>query len=518
MGFQLTPFRDIPLDDDLLELLIEEHETETLGRLSRLWNYYRNPLSEPDEQGRTRGASGQRVGLPRRLTHPPLDVMTATGSFTGSREVVIENDIAWRIHTLVDFMFPSPPRLISRAADPKRRAEIEMLMGAIIEANGGTMLWQDAALLGSVFGQVDFLVSCDGLRALAGMKNNTERAGGAGRPGNAPSKPSFTEKAARIASLISIETVEAPRAIPLLNPRDYRKIDAYILHYEQPVHGVEPAGMLGKIGRLLRTGKRGTGGVGDRATVTVTEILSKTHRQRYEDEQLVAETINRLGRIPVVHIQNLSQPLRYAGLSEVEPLVALQDELNTRLSDRANRVTMQSFRMWLGKGVDGFLDRPVGPGQMWLTDNPAATIESFGGDASSPSEEAHITELRAALDKASGVNPAAAGHLQNRVGNLTSENALRVSLMGTVAKTKRKRVTYGAGIRQLCDLILQGLDAYGVYRTDPQERGVDVVWADPMPPDETRRIQDALAKAELGIPKALLRKELGYEEEVAGDG
>src|SRR5262245_65053339 len=125
--------------------------------------------------------------------------------------------------------------------------------------------------------------------------------------------------------------------------------------------------------------------------------------------------------------------------------------------------------MWLGKGIDGFLDRPIGPGQMWLTDNPDASIESFGGDADSPSERQHIEELREALDKASGVTPAAAGHIKARVGNLTSENALRISLMGTLAKIKRKRVTYGQGIQQLCELVLHALHVHGVHRTEPQD-------------------------------------------------
>ncbi len=39
-------------------------------------------------------------------------------------------------------------------------------------------------------------------------------------------------------------------------------------------------------------------------------------------------------------------PLSYEGLSDVEPLIPLQDELNTRLSDRANRVTYQAFNMF----------------------------------------------------------------------------------------------------------------------------------------------------------------------------
>jgi hypothetical protein len=152
---------------------------------------------------------------------------------------------------------------------------------------------------------------------------------------------------------------------------------------------------------------------------------------------------------------------------------------------------------------------------MWVTDNLDASIDSFGGDADSPSERQHLEDLREALDKASGVTPAAAGHIKARVGNLTSENALRISLMGTIAKTKRKRITYGGGIRALCELILHALDVYGVYRTEPADRGIDVVWTDPLPPDESRRINDALAKAQLGVPLTTLRAELGYADDEA---
>ena len=66
---------------------------------------------------------------------------------------------------------------------------------------------------------------------------------------------------------------------------------------------------------------------------------------------------NRLNRVPIVHIQNMPQPLSYSGLSEVEPLIALQDELNTRLSDRANRI-VQAFKM-IGKGIEQFTEPPV---------------------------------------------------------------------------------------------------------------------------------------------------------------
>ena len=49
--FQLTPFQTIPITEPLLDLLIEKHETISVPRFQRLWNYYRNALAEPDDLG-----------------------------------------------------------------------------------------------------------------------------------------------------------------------------------------------------------------------------------------------------------------------------------------------------------------------------------------------------------------------------------------------------------------------------------------------------------------------------------
>ena len=497
MPYDLMPFESIGLSPELLELLIAEHEDATLPRLRRLWGYYRNALAEPTETGGSTGAPAQAVGLPTRLTAgggPTTDDRL-------SREIVVENDIAWRVHTLVDFMFPAAPRILSNAGDSRKSEEIEMLLAAVLGASGGINLWQDAALLGGIYGYVDFLLDAS-LLARQRMRQDS--------PGSATTSQRFSEFVSRVANAIRIEAVEATRAIPLLNQSDYRQLDAYIIHYRQLTNDVERSSFLRQhLARIF--GGSGAKGA-QRAVATLTEIHSATHTQRYVDGVLVSETVNRLGRLPVVHVQNLSQPLAYEGISDVEPLIPLQDELNTRLSDRANRVAMQSFRMFLVKGIDGASTMPVGPGQMWTTDNPEASIEPFGGDADSPSERAHLTELREALDRASGVTPAAAGHIRARVGNLTSENALRISLMGTIAKIKRKRVTYGAGIKALCELILHALDVHGLYRTTPAERDVEITWADALPVDESRKIADALAKAQLGVPPEVLRRELGYAE------
>jgi hypothetical protein len=212
----------------------------------------------------------------------------------------------------------------------------------------------------------------------------------------------------------------------------------------------------------------------------IIELISPTRWQRYEGERLIDEGAVAIGRLPLVHIQNVALPFTYAGASDVEGLMPLQDELNTRLSDRAHRITMQSFRMYLGKGIEDFINRPISPGRMWSTDNENAQIIEFGGDAACPSEERHVEELRDALDKASGVTPIAAGVTRGRIGRLTSAAALRITMQALIARTHRKRTTYGPAVARLCDLALHWLDRAGLFATEPDERRVEIAWHDPV--------------------------------------
>jgi hypothetical protein len=166
--------------------------------------------------------------------------------------------------------------------------------------------------------------------------------------------------------------------------------------------------------------------------------------------------------------------------------------------------------MYLGKGIENFTSLPVAPGRMWMTDNDAADVIEFGGDATSPSEDRHIVELREALDKTSGVTPIAAGAIKGRIGRLTSGAALRVTLMALLAKTERKRTAYGRAIEQMCELSLAWLDRAGLFRTSPDERRFAIHWPSPLPVNEGERLEEARLKRDLGIPQETVLREIGY--------
>jgi len=502
MGFDLSIFKDQQFEAEYLEWLVDEHSVDIQRHFAKLWEYYANPQHAiADSRSQISDYSGrcyvqaQEYGLPARITG--LVHSANTGIFGGRnvpdvqrKEVVIENDIAWRINAAVDFLFGKPISFVSKSPNSQKRSEIESVLKAVFGANGGIGFFQDMAVLGSVYGFVDCLVR-PGREILESISSSSQ------------SPP--LEDVLQLARTIGLELIEAPRALPVLDENDYKKIRYYVQHFYQKRNAVNRrSSFLSRLFWQDRGGDR-------RQVAAVTEITSIVGWQRYENKVLVSEGELPWGFLPVVHIQNIAQPYYYEGIGDVEPLVALQDELNTRLSDRASRITFQSFKMYLGKGIEGFEDRPVSPGRMWCTDNPDATIEEFGGDAATPSEDTHIGEIREAMDKVSGVTPLVAGVLRSKLGNLTSAVALRLTLMGMLSKTERKKFTYGEGIKKICRMVFGMLDTANIYKTSKADREVDIVFASPLPENMMEKLKEAQIKKELGVPTEQVLRELGYE-------
>ena len=515
MGFEIDIFEDKSLEGDYLEWLVDTQSADIQKHFGRLWDYYANPKVETTGAGATDrkvNESGrcyvqaQEYGLPARITGL---MHTGQAGIFGARpvsqvqrkEVVIENDIAWRVNAAVDFLFGKPITFVSKSPDEPKSAEIQSILKALFAANGEIGFFQDMAVLGSVYGFVDCFVR-PGDKIIERITSSSSQSL------SADSRYAGSlDDVLQFAQTIDLELIEAPRALPVLEENDYKKIRYYVQHFGQKKNALSKKNSF--LARLLSGGTQ----AGDnRRVVAVTEITSDNAWQRYEDKQLVAEGRMPWGFLPVVHIQNIAQPYYYEGLSEVETLIPLQDELNTRLSDRASRITFQSFKMYLGKGIEGFEDKPVAPGRMWYTDNPEASIEEFGGDDATPSEALHIAEIREAMDKVSAVTPLVAGVLKNKLGNLTSAVALRLTLMGMLSKNNRKRFTYSEGLRKICRIVLGMLDTANIYKTDDADRDVEIIFPSPLPENMMEKLKEAQVKKELGVPTEQVLRELGYEK------
>ncbi len=515
------------LDEAALKLLKQDRI-----RFDRLWAYYRNPMricQLIDESSADRPyRQAQEWGLPTRIT----------GSISGEsvfseesaeeiarKEVVIENDIGWRIDTMIDFLFGKPLVINSSCQDLARQSQIEIFLRNVLERNGGLVFLQQTALLSAVYGSVDVLVKYlpekqDETSEQSKVPTSAESAPVQPLLDSMPPAPSDMQvddpkiadvqslsagELDRLARRIRFEIVEPARALPLLDPLDCRRAVAFATVYQIDRKCAPASSKRSWVSRWLE--KKPV----DPKKLTILELVTESKWQRIEDGQVVTEGANSLGRLPVVHIQNTPDPMSYHGNSDVESLIPIQDELNTRLSDRAHRVAMTSLRMYLGKGIENFNSLPIGPGRMWSTDNPDAEIKELGGDGNAPGEQAHIDDIREAMDKLSGVSPIAAGAIKGRIGRLSSAAALRVTMMALLSRTERKRTIFASAIAQLCELSLAWLDVSGELKTEASERGISISWSNPIPVNEIERLEEARAKQIIGLPTETILRELGYD-------
>ncbi len=158
MGFDLSIFKDEQLEADYIEWLVDERSINIQTHFAKLWEYYTNQMFDISGAGvfdRKADGSGrcylqaQEYGLPARITG---FVHSANAGIFGARavkdvqrkEVVIENDIAWRINAAVDFLFGKPISFVSKSPNSQKRAEIESILKAVFAANGAIVPRQHA--------------------------------------------------------------------------------------------------------------------------------------------------------------------------------------------------------------------------------------------------------------------------------------------------------------------------------------------------------------------------------------
>ncbi len=566
-NLSLAAFADPALCADDLLARLAWLRSIVRPRLERFLGYYRNPTTElaailPCSPG-THFAirpfrQFQELGLPAHITgfrRAADGTAMPVGAIDIQRkEVVIENDISWRINTLIDFAAGKFPVITSTARDPATQQRITAVIAAIFDASGGLTLLQHLVLHGAISGSAWIHIRpTDALLSLLATPSTpspepdetilcSPETGGAAPPhdGSGPDDTADADIASTaspvtpgdpsldVAQWLRLEVVEAVRLCPLPHVGD--SINAE--------RGLAYAALVNSMGDGSNGSISSGFGILDRVRAWLGrplfpsvnphefsfDLFGPSHWQRYVKGVLTDEGPNPLGFVPFIRYENQNDPAAGSwvgaagsgavdtGFSDVEPLIPMQDELNTRMSDRAYRVTMTSFRMYLGRGIEDFTKRPVGPGQMWATDNVQASIDTFGGDASTPSEDSHINEVREALDKISGVSPIAAGVLRNKIGHLTSAIALRMTLLALLARSDRKRASLHHTLATVVRQVLTVLDRAGIFSTALEDREIDINWPTAIPESDMDRLQEAQAKINLGVPRSVVLSELGYGE------
>lgn len=179
----------------------------------------------------------------------------------------------------------------------------------------------------------------------------------------------------------------------------------------------------------------------------------------YRNEVLVAEEPNVLGEIPIVHIQN--QPLAgsFYGVSDIEDLMLLQDQINSKITGIGKVVDYYGEPMTLAYGIrKGQIE--VGPNNISYLPRrqEGVSIENLDRSASIRDSVQYLTMLKEDIHEMASVPEASLGKMQP-VSN-TSGVALHMQYQPIMHLVERKVSTYGAG---LAEITRMGIKMYGLF-------------------------------------------------------
>jgi hypothetical protein len=467
--------------------------------------------------GRLR-ATGQESGLPIRITGKAFGFLFDADNERVNnsnldiqrKEPVTENQIGWRVDILGDFIYgevEDESRMVLESDLPESnplKERIDELLLTVAKMQHEPNWYHEFYNVGAVHGFVDVALRMDERVKVEVDSTTREQVRWLfnGEPFRAGDFVQFGKALQwHIASPLEI--------VPLVIPRMPNQLWGWVLHYKtQLMPGASSSDNVH---------------IENKQKVDWIELYTDGQIQTYKLDpkskdrgyQLVQTVTVPEDLLPVVHMQHLVRRNEYRGKGEVEPLIPMQDELNTRLSDRGRGITFGANPPWLGKGIEGFESLPFGP-DVKYSGSDEASMERLTGDTKDAGQDGHIDQARDAMDRISSIPPLAAGDIKDQIGSLTSAVALRTVLRGMLAKLARVRMNHARAFENIAFGTLAYANATGVLITTPEERGICVKWGASVEESLIERLEAATLKKAIGVPDKQLQIELDYtEEEVA---
>jgi hypothetical protein len=233
-------------------------------------------------------------------------------------------------------------------------------------------------------------------------------------------------------------------------------------------------------------------------TVDVVETWTEATLTITVGPDVVQDGPNPYGWIPYCHVGNLAPANSTWGISDLEDVIPLNQEIDRRLSDQSDVIAYHADPPVVFKGVRQHTDLPVGPGTVW--DIPAdADVALLEWHGQPPQVDTHIDRLQEALYQVAETPRTSFGDS----GRLLSGVALETELQPLILRTLRKRTIWERALRQVARAALllaeqTGRDGVGPGFYAPYR--VSIVWAPMLPRDDdaeaTRHINLVAAQLE----------------------
>jgi hypothetical protein len=238
------------------------------------------------------------------------------------------------------------------------------------------------------------------------------------------------------------------------------------------------------------------------------KLLRPAMFRLWRGKTLLEERENPIGVIPVVHIANYPLAGEYYGISDMADIIDLNRELNEKATDISDIINYHGSPITLVKGAR-LRELEKGVNRVWGVPE-GADVENLQLEGDLAAANTYYDTVKMTLLEMSGTPPQALGRMQN-VSN-TSGVAMYLQYLPLLEKRDVKVETYGTGIEAVNRLMIRVTEL-----ADPSFKAQldtlsgdkyrnEVVFPDPMPQDERRDLEIAVAKIEAGLSNK--RKEL----------
>ena len=261
----------------------------------------------------------------------------------------------------------------------------------------------------------------------------------------------------------------------------------------------------------------GTSPEGTRQVYTFTEILTDDTVEQYINDELIDQYPNPIGKVPIVHIPNVSISSSPWGQSDIWDIISLNREMNEKMSEVSDIVNYHSAPVTIITGAKASqLER--GAKKVWAGLPKDARVYNLESSGEMGGALQYIQMIKQAMHEITGVPENALGRTQP-ISN-TSGVALAIQYQPMMNRFYMKKVHFTKGLVQLNELIirtqavhepesLQWNPMEATYPEpdqaqildprDPNTYRTSIHWPDPLPVDQLIKLNELQAKMAMGL-------------------
>ncbi len=170
--------------------------------------------------------------------------------------------------------------------------------------------------------------------------------------------------------------------------------------------------------------------------------------------------VNTLGEIPVVHIKNLPVPRDFYGLSDLDPIMTVQQELNEKVTDESDIIHYHAGPTTVVTGAKA-ANIEKSPNKIWSGLPADAKVTNLEMSTDLGATQAYIAFIRKSLLEISETPEILLE--QPNISN-TSGVAMHMMYQPIVDKTKRRLPAFQGGLEEINYLILRIAQTLGFIR------------------------------------------------------